>query len=306
MTTLRCSIQIPLADDLAGWRDKLRRAEDAGFYSVSVPDHLGPSLPQLAPLVALAAAAPVTDTLRLAITVLDNDFRHPVMLAKEIATLDRLSDGRVDLGLGAGWLEEDYTKTGVASWDRPGVRIDRLEESIALLRRLFTGETVDFAGKHYAVRDFQSYPVPLQRPVPLMIGARNRRMLTIAAREAQIVSVLAQPKPGGNSLAGFEQQLAWIDEAGGRQRPDLVLGLRIPFGQVAAAGQSGAEVLEQFAARLGMPADDVRTSPFSAVGDTEMVRDHLVELAERYGIGYITVSEDLGWAIAPVVAELAE
>src|ERR1700736_3542102 len=129
------SIQIPGAPDMAGWVDKVRRAEDCGFYSVSIPDHLGPSLPQLAPLVALAAAAPVTSSIRLAVTVLDNDFRHPVMLAKEVATLDLLSGGRVDMGLGAGWLEEDYTKTGVASWDDAGTRVSRLFESIALIRQ---------------------------------------------------------------------------------------------------------------------------------------------------------------------------
>src|SRR3984957_1254240 len=131
---MRLSIQIPGAPDLGGWTDKVRRADDLGFYSISVPDHLGPSLPQLAPLVALASAAAVSSRLRLAITVLDNDFRHPVMVAKEIATLDVLSNGRVDMGIGAGWLEEDYTKTGVAVWDAPATRVSRLFESIGLLR----------------------------------------------------------------------------------------------------------------------------------------------------------------------------
>src|SRR5215213_9499975 len=114
---------MPLGSSAASWAEKVRRAEDLGFYSISVPDHLGPSLPQLAPLIALALAAALTTRLRLAITVLNNDFRHPVMLAKEIATLDLLSGGRVDLGMGAGWLEEDYTKTGIATWDAPNVRL---------------------------------------------------------------------------------------------------------------------------------------------------------------------------------------
>ena len=103
--------------------DRVRRAEDLGFHSISVPDHLGPNLPQLAPIVALAAAATVTSRIRLAMTVIDNDFRHPVMLAKEIGTLDLMSEGRVDLGLGAGWHEDDYTRTGVATWDPPGTRV---------------------------------------------------------------------------------------------------------------------------------------------------------------------------------------
>jgi len=305
VSAVRFSIQIPSADDLGSWQEKLRRAEDLGFYSVSIPDHLGPSLPQMAPLVGLAAAAAVTERLRLASTVLDNDFRHPVMVAKEIATLDRLSGGRVDFGLGAGWLEEDYTTTGIASWDPPGARVDRLCESISLIRRLFTGEAVDFDGEHYTVKGFVAFPTPLQAPVPLMIGARSRRMLSIAAREAQVVSVLAQAVAGGNQRAGFEQQLRWIEEAGGRQRDDLVVGLRIPFGQIAAPGASGLELVQQWASRLGLPADEVRSSPFMIVGDLAMVRDHLGALAERDGIGYVTLSEELAWSMAPVVAELS-
>jgi len=301
---MKFSIQIPLADDLASWRDKVKRAEDLGFYSLSVPDHLGPTLPQLAPLIALAAAAPVTERIRLAITVLDNDFRHPVMLAKEVATLDLLSGGRVDMGLGAGWLEEDYTKTGVASWDEPGTRVSRLFESIALLRRLFSSEPVTFTGSFYKVVDFRSFPTPVQSPVPLMIGARGRRMLSMAAQEAQIVSILAAATVGGNRLGGFEEQLSWIEAAGGRQRSDLMVGIRIPFGQVAAPGQSGGAAVADFAQRVGMPVDDVLASPFMVAGDLSMIRDHLVEVAERYGISYVTLSEDLAWAIAPVVAEL--
>ena len=178
---MRFSIQIPGAPDLAAWLDKMRRAEDAGFYSVSVPDHLGPSLPQLAPMVALAAAAPMTSTIRLAVTVLDNDFRHPVMVAKEAATLDVLSSGRLDLGMGAGWLEEDYTRTGVAGWDPAGVRVGRLAESIRLLRQLLTGDPVTFYGEYYHVHEFRSFPVPVQAPLPLIVGGRNRRMLRLAA-----------------------------------------------------------------------------------------------------------------------------
>jgi probable F420-dependent oxidoreductase len=302
---LRFSLQTPVAEDRRTWLDKVRRAEDGGFYSISIPDHLGPSLPQLAPLVALAAAASVTERIRLAVTVLDNDFRHPVMLAKEIATLDVLSEGRVDMGLGAGWLEEDYTKTGVATWDPPGVRVSRLIESIAVVRRLFTGEPVTFAGDFYQVSDFVSYPTPRQAPVPLMIGGRGKRILTMAAREAQIISILAATGQGGNRLAGFEQQLGWIEQAGGRRRDDLTIGIRIPMGQVATAGQSGSEAVAQYASRLGMEVEEVRASPFMVVGDQAMIRDHLVEVAERYGTSYITLSEDLGWAIAPVVGELS-
>jgi probable F420-dependent oxidoreductase len=301
---MRVSIQIPSAPDLASWTDKVRRADDAGFYSVSVPDHLGPSLPQFAPLVALAAAAAVTTRLRLAVTVLDNDFRHPVMLAKEIATLDVLSNGRVDMGMGAGWLEVDYTKTGVATWDPPGVRVDRLFESVRLLELLFAGDAVTFAGTHYQVTDFRSFPPPVQSPVPLMIGARGRRMLSMAAQRAQIISILAAGSHDGNRLGGFVEQLGWIEAAGGRDRDDLTVGIRIPFGEIAAPGESTRAVAERFGTRVGLDADEVLASPFFVVGELAAIEQHLLEIQERYGISYITLSEDLAWQIAPIIPAL--
>jgi probable F420-dependent oxidoreductase len=302
---LRFSIQIPNALDGPSWTDVVRRTEDAGFYSVSVPDHIGPSLPQLAPLVALAAAAASTTRLRLAITVLDNDFRHPTMLAKEIATLDLLSGGRVDMGLGAGWLEEDYTKTGITSWDPPGVRLRRLKESVSVLRHLFAGGSVTHRGEFYELDDFRSYPAPVQSPVPLMIGGRGKQMLSFAAREAQILSVLAATSEGGNRLAGFEEQLRWVEEAGAWERDDFTLGIRIHSGRVAEPGQSGREVAEQYAVELGMPLEDVLASPFMVVGDASMIRDHLIEVSERYRATYMTVSEGLAWPLASIVEELS-
>jgi probable F420-dependent oxidoreductase len=302
---IRFSIQIPSAPDRRSWVEKARRADDLGFYSLSVPDHLGPSLPQLAPLVALAAAAAVTERLRLAITVLDNDFRHPVMLAKEIATLDVLSDGRVDMGMGAGWLEEDYTKTGVATWDSPGTRVSRLIESITLLDQLFSGQPVTFAGEYYQVTDYQLFPQPVQSPVPLMIGGRGKRMLTMAAVRAQIISILAATSAGGNRLTGFEQQLGWIAAAGGTERDDLMVGIRIPFGGLAAPGESFRTVAARFGEPMGMTADQVLESPFVLVGDLASMKDHLIEIQERYGVSYITLSEDLAWQVAPIVKELS-
>ena len=169
--SLRFSVQIPNTADGKAWLDKVKRAEAIGCYSVSVPDHLGSSLPQLAPFVALGAAAAATTRIRLATTVIDNDFRHPVMLAKEVATLDVLSDGRVDLGIGAGWVEEDYTRTGIGTFDSPRRRVDRLIESLDVVGRLLAGEEVTHRGTNYQLDRFRANPDPVQQPVPVMIGA---------------------------------------------------------------------------------------------------------------------------------------
>jgi probable F420-dependent oxidoreductase len=301
---IRFSIQIPHAPSQAHWADLVHRAEDAGFYSVSVPDHLGPSLPQLAPVAALAAAAAVSSRIRLAITVLNNDFRHPVLVAKELATLDLLSNGRVDMGLGAGWLPEDYTSTGIAAWDPAGVRVGRLEESMTLLRQLLTGDSVTFHGRHYHVEEFASFPRPVQQPIPLMIGAGAKRMLTLAAQRAQIISIITRLDGNADTRRdAFERQLGWIRDAGGFERKDLQVGVRVLFGQVGDGDRRA--LAESLGAARGMDADEVLSSPFGLVGDLTAIKDHLRSVSERYGVSYFTVSEDLAWQIAPVVAELA-
>ncbi len=304
---LRFAIQIPSAPDATTWIAKVRKAEALGFDSVSVPDHLGPSLPQLAPMVALAAAATATTRIRLAVTVLDNDFRHPVMLAKEAATLDLLSGGRLDLGLGAGWLEEDYTKTGITTWDPPGTRVSRLEESIGLLKKLWAGGPVTHDGAHYRVSDFESFPSPVQNPIPIMIGGGGPRMLRMAAREANIISTMVKiGVDADHRQAAFENQLSIIADAGGRERDDLTIGVRVFFGEVTAPGASRHEAAARLGQRFGMAPDEVERSPFGVVGDPTAIRDHLVRVHEEFGIGYYTISEDLAWQLGPVIEELSE
>jgi probable F420-dependent oxidoreductase len=297
------SIQIPHVPSLRDWTESVRRAEESGFYSVSVPDHLGESQPQFAPLIMLGIAAAVSTDIRLAVTVLANDFRHPTLLAKEIATLDVLSNGRVDMGLGAGWLKEDYDATGVAPWDSPGVRVDRLEESIALLRQLFRGEKVDFHGKHYSVTAFRSFPRSVQQPVPLMLGGAGPRMLALAAREAQIVSITGD-LVGVRDLrrAAFATKIGHIRMAGGFERPDLMIGIRTIFGGLT---EDRDALAYELASRHDMSPEEILDSPYGMVGTIEAIRDHVLQLNEQYGLTYFTVSKDLGWDIAPLVGELS-
>jgi probable F420-dependent oxidoreductase len=302
---IRFSVQIPGTADVAAWQDKVRRAEDRGFYSVSVPDHLSPELPQLAPLVALTAAAMVTSRLRLAVTVLNNDFRHPVMLAKEVATLDRFSGGRLDVGLGSGWLPADYSSSGVRSFDSPGERVARLEESSTLLSELLAGGEVTFQGTHYEVAGFTSYPMPAQAHVPIMIGGAGRRMLSMAARIADIVSVVVNNPRVDSSLKAFGERIGWIKDATPSDHHAPILGLRIVMGVLVAEGASAHAAAEEMAARRGVSVAEVLDSPFVMVGDLAAVKDRIVQLHEEFGVSYFTVSEDFGWQLGDLVAELS-
>src|SRR5438046_3710080 len=178
------------------WREVAKRAEALGYDTLLMPDHI---TDQLAPMPALAAAAAATTTLRVGSFVFDNDYRNPVMLAKEATTLDLLSGGRLEFGIGAGWSRRDYQQLGIP-YDAPKVRVDRMEEAVALIRRLWTEEKVTHEGPHYRVRDAMVRPRPTQRlHPPLMIGANGPRMLRIAAREAQIVALVPALDPIGVS-----------------------------------------------------------------------------------------------------------
>src|SRR6185295_20218112 len=165
-----------------------RKAEALGYSTLFVPDHFIEH--DLAPTVALAHVAAVTESLRVGPLVLGNDYKHPVVLAREMATIDLLSDGRLELGIGAGWMTKDYEKAGM-TLDRPGVRIARLAESIAILKGLFAPGPFTFHGEHYQVTDLDGMPKPVQQPVPFFVGGGAPKILALAAREAQIVGINA-------------------------------------------------------------------------------------------------------------------
>lgn len=174
------------------WRTTARRAEQFGYSTLFIRDHFIPEPfgDQFAPMIALMAAADATETLRVGSLVLDNDYRHPVLLAKEAATLDVLSNGRFELGLGAGWAKAEYQQAGM-SFDAPGVRVSRLEESVRVIKGLFAAEPFTFGGTHYRVDQLTGYPKPVQRPhPPILIGASGKRMLALAAREATTIGIL--------------------------------------------------------------------------------------------------------------------
>jgi len=173
----------PRADSHAQYRDGARQWEDLGYSTLFVPDHFVDH--PLAPIPAMAMVAEATERLRIGSLVLGNDYKHPVVLAREAATLDLLSDGRLELGVGAGWMTADYEKAGMPL-DPPGVRVDRLAESLTVLKGLFADQPFSFDGKHYQITDLDGSPKPVQRPGPPIIvgGGGERPHLRQDARSA--------------------------------------------------------------------------------------------------------------------------
>jgi probable F420-dependent oxidoreductase len=303
----RFGIQLSTAPDGAAWRDLARKAEDLGYATLFLPDHLGD---QLAPVPAMMAAADATTALRVGALVLDNDFRHPVMLAKEIATLDLLTEGRVELGLGAGWMNSDYEQSGIPK-DPARVRVDRMEEAIAVLRGCFAEGPFDHAGEHYRITGLDARPLPHQRPhPPLLIGGGGPRVLSIAGREADIVGINPALRSGNvdhdaaqDGAAGVtDQKLAWVRDAAGDRYDDLELNMLILAGVVTDDRRGTAEMM---APLFGLDPAEVESYPHACIGTVEQIGDDLRARRERWDVSYVVFQGDVMEAMAPVVAALA-
>ena len=189
MTTrkFRFGVQASTARTGAEWAEQARTIEDLGYSTLFMPDHFVDAA--LAPMVALPFAAAATTTLRIGMLVLGNDYKHPAVVAKEAATLDVLSDGRLEFGLGAGWMTADYDALGL-TYDRPGVRIDRLAEALAVVKGAWGDGPFDFAGEHYTINAYDGLPTPVQRPrPPILVGGGGQKLLRLAGREADIVGI---------------------------------------------------------------------------------------------------------------------
>lgn len=290
----------------AGWRDLARRIEDLGYYRLTVSDHLDD---QLAPIAALMAAADATSTIRVGALVFCNDYRHPAVLAKEAATLDILSEGRFELGLGAGWMTADYEHAGIAM-DRPGVRIARLEEAVQVVAGLLGPGPCHFTGEHYRIDGLAGTPKPLQSPVPILIGGGGRKVLELAGRHADIVG-LNPALPNGRidaaagpdaTAAATERKIGWIRAAAGDRFEHIELHTRIHLAAVTDDRQGMAEAL---AAGFGLTVDEALQTPHALVGSVDQIVEDLLVRRERFGIASIGLSLDAAEAMAPVVAALA-
>jgi probable F420-dependent oxidoreductase len=279
-----------------------RRAEGEGYSTILGTDHLG----RMAPLQLLQAAAKVT-SLRIGTLVLNNDFRHPAVLAQEMATLDVLTGGRVEVGLGAGWAVSEYVGAAL-SFDPPGRRVDRLVASIALLKQAFAEGRMERAGDDaYAPIRLEGLPRSVQRPhPPLLIGGGGRRVLSLAAREAQIVGLDPRALPEGGhdrrdvTAPLFDEKVGWIRHAAAERWEALELNI-IVFG-VDTAHRSGSGPSP--ALRHPISAEEMEGSPHYLLGDTDSMADALFARRERWGINYYAVRPDQMDALAPLVARL--
>jgi probable F420-dependent oxidoreductase len=304
----RFGVQANGPADPVAWREQARAAEDLGYSVLTMADHFDDDL---SPGPALVAAAGATSTLRLGTLVYANDYRHPVVLAKEAATLDLLSDGRLELGMGAGWMTTDYQQAGI-TLDPPGVRIARLEEAVVVVKALLAGDgPVTFAGDHYRVTGLQGAPPSVQRPhPPIVIGGGGRKVLSLAGRHADVVGInvnlakgVIDADTGPNSTAEMTaQKVRWVREAAGDRFDHLELQVRV---HLAAITDDRAGMADALAAGFGLSPQEAIDSPHSLAGTVDQVVEDLQAMREQHGISYVGLSASAMHEMAPVVGRLA-
>ena len=275
--------------------DEARSVEAAGFSTLAMADHF--AIP-LAPLIALQAVASATTTLRLTTTVLAHDFRHPAVLAKELATLDVLSAGRLEIGIGAGWLEDEYGQAGIP-FDCPSVRIARLEEYVQIVSGLMADGPLTHAGAHFTITDLNGTPKPVQRPhPPIMIGGGSRKILRVAGRVADIVSIIPTPSPSGGlgirpaelSPDKLEERIGWVRDGAGSRHEHIELSIALLGVRITGDPRVGADDLLRFWSGLGFTADDILSSPCFATGTLDDICDQFIAVRERFGVSYFSAA----------------
>lgn len=292
--------------DPEGWIETARQAESLGYSTLSMADHFDRPL---APIPALAMAASATTDLHLAAMVFCNDFRHPAVLAHDAATLDLLSDGRFELGIGAGWQLTDYTQSGIAH-ESAGIRIARLAEAVEIIKNCFHAEAFSFTGEHYTIDDLVGWPCsPSHDRPPIFIGGGGPKMLRTAAQIADIVGINPNLSAGvfdhragpDATLARARTKVGWIREAAGERFDDLELQVRV---HIAAITNDPVGMAEMLAPPLGISAEDAMTSPHALCGSVDETIDRLRSLREDLGVSYFTWGADSMVPMAPVVAKL--
>jgi probable F420-dependent oxidoreductase len=293
----------------AGFQQDVQRAEEFGYATFSAGDHV---FHGMASQSALAFAAAVTSTIRIGALTFANDLRNPVMLAREVATIDMLSNGRFEFGIGSGYSLRDYTWTGI-SLDAPGTRIDRLIESVGLLKRVFTEDNVALDGTHYSIDDVSIAPKPVQQPwPPFVIGGGGKRVLQFAAREADIVGIGLKSTPDGSfdwddiSPDAHARKVQWVREASGDRWGMRDVNILINVCQVGGDPEAYARrVLDAFKAPDTVTVEHLLASPYVLVGNEDEIIGKLQRLRETSSVNYVTVRSEFMESFAPIVARLA-
>jgi probable F420-dependent oxidoreductase len=302
----RFGAQVAKAASAKEWKEKARKVEALGYSTFLIPDHFDDLV---APIPAIMSAADATSTLRVGSLVLDNDYRHPVVLAKEAATIDLLSEGRLEFGFGAGWMATDYQQSGIP-YDTVGVRIDRFVEGLTIIKGLFADGPVSFSGKHYQISGLEGTPKPVQQPhPPIIIGGGGKRILSIAAREADIINVNFSMHAGAitpeaaatGSAEATGEKLKWIHAAAGDRIKGIELSVTV---FVVVVTDHPDQAAAQVAPRFGMPPEAVLKTPHVLIGPVEWIIEEIQRRREEYGFSYVIFSGDSFEAMGPVVSRL--
>jgi probable F420-dependent oxidoreductase len=316
----RFAVQSFSASSAKEWRERARKAEALGYSALHLADHIlgpGPAIAstnhpvqELAAVPAMMMAAEATTRLRVGCRVFCIDYRQPAMLAKEAATIDLLSDGRLELGLGAGWLKAEYEATGIR-FDPASVRIARLAETVGAIKAHCGGTEISLDGKDVHLHGFAGAPRPVQRPhPPIMIGGGGRRVLSLAGREAQIVSFNFNNRSGVIGPDGVRsstadetaQKVAWVRDAAGARFDTLELEIGAYFTFVTEQPKG---IVDGMAGAFGLTPDEMMHHPHALFGAPDAICAELERRRAAYGISYVTVPDTALDAFAPVVARLS-
>ncbi len=278
------------------WKEDVRRVESLGYSTLFFPDHFGD---QWDPTASIAAVGAATERLHVGTLVYDVDYRHPVVFAKQAATIQLLTGGRHEFGFGAGWMESDYREAGIP-YDRPGVRIERMEEAIQIIRSLWTRERTSFEGRHYRVQDVAQAAVGQDPSAPpkILIGGGGRRVLSIAGRHADIVGI--NPKMVEGRIVPetvrdldpvrVREKVAWVREAAEKAGRDADLLELNTLAFVVAVTDDPSGLRRALGAGSGMTEDEVAACPIFLTGSASEIRDRLEKRREETGINYVVVS----------------
>ncbi len=305
MKPIRFATQSGSAPSAEEWFARAKRIEALGYSTLAMPDHMVGGA--WAAMPALAALAPVTTTLRFGTLVIDNDFRNPVVFAREVAVLDVLSGGRFELGMGAGWFDRDYQGTGIP-FDRGRVRVARLAEAITLLKRLFTEEQVDFAGTYYHVEKAECRPKTVQQPhPPLLLAGGGTELLALAGREADIVAIVPSGITGSGKLAveavtleTLKRQAQAVRDAAGPRADAIEFSMFLDCNLTDDREKTIAEMAE----RTKSDPEVIRASAYRGIGTLEEINAHIRHLHEAVGMTYFCLRGPDVEKLGPIVSAL--